>query len=259
MLQIDSYLLASYWALLILSDVDGEMHELELEVITKFIDNSHSSNYFDKDEECKRILEFSRDDRKVIFNECVRYIAKNANLAFKNKFYSLIIDLVVADGIVMNSELELFLMAKDILGFKAKKHVFATVREIDNDIKTATQNSYIINANKTFSHESFASIELKFETLDGLLIHKIAYDNSKTNYETASEKLRDEMDKIRLLSRVISLEMIPLGVLGNKKSIHNYRFHFISSGINYFAIADIHAENAFVSYVGCSEWDYHIL
>lgn len=258
MIKFDSYLLASYYALIILSDVDNEIHELELEVITRFVKENNSSSYFDKEEEFQRILGYSHEDRILIYNECIKYIAVNANSSFKEKFYSFIGELVSADGVVRNSELELCIFAREIFGYTDNIFFNNTSKEIDQDVNKALKNSYLSNKSITYSSESMVSIELKFETLNGLLIHKITYDNSKINYDTASDKLKAHMDNIRHLSREICFEMIKTGVLGNRKSFLNFRFTFNNDNVNYFVIADLYPNKVFLSYVGNNEWDYHI-
>lgn len=259
MLKINSYLLASYNAFLILSDVDNEIHESEIQVINKFIDQFHTSKYFDRDEEYSNLMIHSREERKLMFKDYVEYIANNANSTFKNKFYSFSIELISADKIVKNSELELFFQLRDILGIKDNKYIFAAPKEIDKLVKEAINFSFNINQSLKYSHLCYANVEMKFASKNGILIHRISFDNSKTNYSSASNLLRKKMDKIRFLARAISFEMIKCGVLGNRKEILDCRFTFKNEDIDYFVIADLYRNKVILTYVGCSDWDYHIL
>jgi len=258
MIQFDSYLLASYWALIILADVDKEIHALELEVINRFVNESHTSSYFDNDEELGKIMTFSRQERKLIYDDCINYIALYANSSFKHRFYNFIGELVSADGIVKNSEMELYVKTKDVFNFSTNIFVFSAPKEIDQAVQNALKESFPTNQQITFSPDSFSAVELKFVSSEGTLVHRIVYDNSKTNYTTAPDALKEQMDKIRYLSKAISLDMLKSGVLGNKKSLLNFRFNFKNDNVNYFVITDLYPNKVFLSYVGCSDWDYHI-
>jgi hypothetical protein len=259
MLQIDSYLLASYCAFIILSDIDEEIHESEIQVIDKFIDQFQTSKYFDKDEEFAVLMTYSREARKSMFKEYVEYISVNANSSFKNKFYSFSIELISADKIVKDSELELFFILRDTLEILDNKFIFTAPKQIDKLVKEAIDHSFNINQSIKYSQTCYANVEMKFDSKDGILIQRISFDDSKLNYQSASGKVKNKMDKMRYLARAISLDMIKSGVLGNKKEILNCRYTFKNDDINYFVIADFYRNKVILSYVGCEEWDYHIL
>lgn len=259
MIQIDSYLLASYCALIILSDIDEEIHDSEIKVIDKFIDQFQTSKYFDKDEEFAVLMTYSRDARKSMFKEYVRYISTNANSSFRNKFYSFSIELISADRVVRNSELELFFILRDNFGILDNKYVFNAPKEIDKLVKEAINHSFNINQSIKYSQTCYANVEMKFDSMYGILVQRISFDNSKLNYQSASDKVKKEMDRMRYLARAISLDMIKSGVLGNKKEILDCRYSFKKDEIHYFVIADFYRDKVILSYVGCSEWDYHIV
>lgn len=258
MIKLDSYLLASYYSLIILSDIDNEIHESEIQVVDKFIDEFQTSKFFDKEEEFVFLMKYSRDERRHMFKEFVEYIYTNAKSSFKNKFYSFSIELISADKVVRDSELELFFVLRDAFGIVENKYIFNAPKEIDLLVKEAINNSSNNNQNIRFSESCFANVEMKFESKDGVLIQRISFDNSKLNYETASVKEKKEMDKMRYLARGISIDMIKSGFLGNKKEILNSRYTFKKDGIDYFVIADFYKNRVMLSYIGCENWDYHI-
>lgn len=259
MIKIENYLLASYCALIIISDIDKEIHESEIKVINKFIDQFQTSKYFDKDEEFETIMTCSRETRRSMFKDYIEYINVNANSSFKNKFYSFTIELISADRVVRDSELELFFIVRDSFGILDNKYIFNAPKEIDTLVKDAIDNSFNINQSIKFSQSCFANVEMKFDSKDGILIHQISFDGSKLTYLSASNNKKEEMDRMRYLARAISLDMIKSGVLGNKKEILNCRYTFKKDEIDYFVIADFYKDKLILSYVGCAEWDYHIV
>lgn len=259
MIKFESYLLASYYALIILSDINEDIHDSELQVIDKFIDEYNTSRYFDKNEEYSTLMAYSRKERESIYSDCVEYIFKNANATFRNKFYSFSIELISADGVVRNSELELFFILRDCFQIEDNKYIFTAPKEIDKIVREAIKHSFNNSQSIIFSQTCFANVYMKFDSKEGTLIQHISYDNSKENYQSASNETKKEMDKIRYLARAISLDMIKSGVLGNKKEIPNFRYSFQKDKVYYFVIADFYKNKVILSYVGCEKWDYHIL
>ncbi|MDD4149874.1 MAG: hypothetical protein PHE33_07580 [Bacteroidales bacterium] len=259
MIQLDSYVLASYYALIIISDVDEEIHKSEIDLIKQFTKETNSAKFFDADYEALTILGYSREVRKnEIFPICVKYINDNANADFIFRFYSYAIELVCADGIVKTSELELVFMMRDVFKLNQVDVSFKVPKEIDSIAKLALTNCQSFNNFETFSLKNFASVRIKFETLDGILVHEISYDGTKTHYLSADKKLQVEMDKIRTIARGVANDLIHEGIFGSKDSLFNYRFVFEISKKNYFVIADFFSNRPYLSYVGCEEWDYHI-